>query len=62
MVGGMVAVVQHPWAVPLAEPRVVDGRGDEVVTPAELIKGEAEGVELTAVLGHAGFAFVVGDV
>lgn len=62
VVGGMVAVVQHPRTVSLAEPGVVHRRSDEVVTPAELVEREAEGVELAAVLGHAGFAFVVGDV
>lgn len=62
VVRGMVAVVEHPRAVALAEPRVVHRRSDEVVTPAELVEGEAERVQLAAVLGNAGFAFVVGDI
>ena len=62
MVGGMVAVVEHPRAVSPAEPRVVHRRSDEVVTPAELVEGQPEGVELAAVLGHASFAFVLGDI
>lgn len=62
VVGGVVAVVEHPWAAALAEPRVVHRRSDEVVTPAELVEGEAKRVQLAAVLGRAGFALVVGDI
>lgn len=62
MVRRMVAIVEYPRAVALAEPRVVHRWGNEVVTPAELVEGEAKRVELAAVLGHAGFAFVVGDI
>lgn len=62
MIWRVVAIVEQPRAVALAEPRVVHWRGNEVVTPAELVEGQAERVELTAVLGRAGFAFVVGEV
>lgn len=62
VVGGMVAVVEHPRAVAPAESWVVHRRSDEVVTPAELVEGQPEGVELAAVLGHASFAFVVRDI
>lgn len=61
VVRGVVAVVEHPGTVPLAEARVVNGRGDEVVTPSQLVEGQAEGVQLAAVFWRAGFVFVVGD-
>lgn len=62
MIWRVVAIVEHPRAVALAEPRVVHWWGNEIVTPAELVEGQAKRVELAAVLGRAGFAFVVGDI
>lgn len=62
VVRGMVAVVKHSRAVALAEAWVVHGRRDEVVAQAKLVEGEAEGVQLAAVLRHAGFAFDPRDV
>lgn len=62
MVGGMVAIVEHPRAVALAEARVVDGRGDEVVAPAKFVKRQAERVELASVFRCVGFVFVAGDI
>ncbi|CAG5929543.1 unnamed protein product, partial [Menidia menidia] len=62
VVGRVVAVVQHAGAVALAVAGVVDRRGQEVVAPAQLCEGQAEGVELAAVLGRGAFAFGAGRV
>lgn len=62
MVGGVVAIVEHPWAVTLTVSGVVDPWSDEVMTQAELAERQVEGVQLAAVLWDVCFEFVVGDV
>lgn len=62
VVRGMVAVVENPGAVALAEAWVVHRGRNEVVAQTELAEGEAERVELAAVLWHTGVTFQAGNV